>query len=95
MRRSIGLSLVVALVALVLVGCGQSARDAEEGDGLHSTVPAVVGMNVFDAREELERAGYELGEVTPSGARGEVISQSPTAGYSAPRGEAVDLVVGE
>lgn len=94
MRRQLMLAIVALAVATSLAGCAQ-ADDPGSGDGLHSTVPDVTGMTVEEATDELESAGYSVGAVKPEGATGEVARQQPRAGYSAPRGEVVDLTVAE
>lgn len=106
MRRYLLVVLAFALVATVVAGCAQSGTDAAGqgdpetstgqpgGDGLHSTVPDVVGLSVDEATTALEDAGYEAA-VTPEGATGEVTGQEPVAGFSAPRGEQVELTVEE
>ena len=88
----VGAALMVAILA---AACAAS-DGAEEGsgDGLHSTVPNVVGMTAFDASQALEEAGYDSPALTgvpseePSGT---VIEQDPVAGTSLARGGIVEL----
>lgn len=65
------------------------------GDG---SVPDVVGMDEEDAREALEAAGFEVGEVTTDESdedEGTVIRQSPGGGEQAEKGTTVDIVVSD
>jgi beta-lactam-binding protein with PASTA domain len=89
------LALVLALVVLIGLASGCAPTGEPSGDGLHSTVPAVVGKPLQEARGELLDAGYEIGEITPrrAAASGVVSAQDPLAGVSAPRGTEIDLVV--
>lgn len=95
MRRYIALAMIVGLLAAMLTGCSQAKDEAGSGDGLHLTVPDLVGMTAAEAAREIERAGYEVGEISPEGGDGEVIEQQPPAGYSAPRGGEVDITVSQ
>jgi serine/threonine-protein kinase len=59
-------------------------------------VPDVVGESEANARSEIEGTGLRVGEVTEEASEeesGTVIEQTPAAGESVDRGEAVDLVV--
>ena len=65
------------------------------GDG---SVPNVVGLDEDEAREALEAADFEVGEVTTAASaedEGTVIRQTPDAGEEAEKGTAVDLVVSD
>ena len=65
------------------------------GDG---SVPDVVGMDEEDAREALEAAGFEVGEVTTDESdedEGTVIRQSQGGGEQAEKGTTVDIVVSD
>ena len=65
------------------------------GDG---SVPNVVGLDEDEAREALEAADFEVGEVTTAASaedEGTVIRQTPGAGEEAEKGTAVDLVVSD
>lgn len=95
MRTPFVACMLIGLLLLPMAGCAQADSDPAQGDGLHASVPNVIGMTVDDATEELESAGYEVGQVRPEGADGEVLEQEPPAGYSAPRGAEVDLVTSQ
>lgn len=89
--------LLVALLALTLSACAPQSTGSGEGDGLHSIVPDVVGLDETDATSALEEAGYVVGEVVTEASAdaepGTVISQDPIASTSAPRESEVDLVI--
>ena len=96
MRAGVILGLAtVLLVAIVASGCSASDEaNGPEGDGLHSTVPNVIGLAVFDASQALEDAGYAspaLTGVASDEPSGTVIDQDPVAGTSLPRGGIVEL----
>jgi len=80
--HGLAIVLAVALVAIVLTGCGAG-------------VPDVTGMQPDDAVRALQDAGYKLGQVSYGSAGGvalgAVISQSPAAGERAEDGAAIDL----
>lgn len=92
-------ALLMLLFAVVLAtGCSGAVGDrGGTGDGLHKTVPRVVGMTQADASSEIMGAGYEVGSVSEkqdAGAeKGTVVSQEPIAGTSLARGSEVNLVV--
>jgi beta-lactam-binding protein with PASTA domain len=85
-RRRIGFAaaLCLALVALVLSGCGPS-------------VPRVVGMRQADAIRTLEEAGYTLGNTSAVATDfvevGEIAAQNPAAGASLKKGKPVSLAI--
>ncbi len=92
------LALTCSLAMILLLGGACTAPTGSgESDGLHVTVPGVVGLEETDARSVLEEAGYVVGEVAvesaPDAEPGTVIEQSPIAAVSAPRGSSVDLVI--
>jgi beta-lactam-binding protein with PASTA domain/tRNA A-37 threonylcarbamoyl transferase component Bud32 len=60
-------------------------------------VPRVVGQQVLDARERLERAGFEVREVRAPSPEdiGEVVDQDPDPGEEANKGSTVELEVSE
>jgi eukaryotic-like serine/threonine-protein kinase len=60
-------------------------------------VPRVVGQQVLEARDRLEKAGFEVREVrAPSPEEiGEVVDQDPNAGEEADKGSTVTLEVSE
>jgi beta-lactam-binding protein with PASTA domain len=69
----------------------QVSRGREQAE-----VPDVVGQSEANARSEIEGAGLRVGKVTEKASEeesGTVIEQTPAAGESVDRGEAVDLVV--
>jgi eukaryotic-like serine/threonine-protein kinase len=69
----------------------QVSRGREQAE-----VPDVVGQSEANARSEIEGAGLRVGKVTEEASEeesGTVIEQTPAAGESVDRGEAVDLVV--
>lgn len=84
------------LLMIIVVGCSAPSSETVEppGDGLHSTVPDVVGMAVSDAAQTLEDAGYASPVLTgapsdePSGT---VVGQDPIAGTSLAREGVVEL----
>ena len=60
-----------------------------------ASVPDVVGLERDDARERLGDAGFEVLAIElDEGEEGEVVSQSPAAGASIPRGSLVLLYLG-
>lgn len=96
-RRPKMMILAVVLLVLgmaVLAGC---SGEQGERDGLHAQVPDVVGQRLQTATDELEAAGYTLGEVTWTDGTdrpdGVVLGQTPVAGTSAARGVPIDLEV--
>lgn len=63
-----------------------------------TTVPDVVGLEEYKARDTIEAAGFAVGEVTTTTAAveeedGKVADQDPDAGNRVLRGSAIDLVV--
>jgi beta-lactam-binding protein with PASTA domain len=60
-------------------------------------VPAVVGRSLGKAKEELQKAGFTVGNVRSRSdedhSEGMILEQSPAANQPAPKGSAVDLVV--
>lgn len=97
LKTTVFVALALAAV-LVVAGC-TSGSGSEGGDGLHSTVPNVIGQPQAEAQTTLQDAGYTVGDVTtkPSTASepGVVLTQEPVAGTSVPRGGEVSLVVAE
>ena len=92
------LAFTLLLSALLVVGCAGASNDpaGSNGEGgLHSIVPNVVGMGADEAGDNLEAAGFVVGDIVPEGADGAVVEQDPPAGYSAPKGDAIDLTVTE
>lgn len=89
--------LLIVMLAWSMTACAPQSSDSGDGDGLHSIVPDVVGLDEAEATAALEDAGYVVGEVTTetsdSSETGTVISQEPIASTSAPRDSEVDLVV--
>jgi beta-lactam-binding protein with PASTA domain len=89
--------LLLVVLALSIAACAPQSSGSGEGDGLHSIVPDVVGLDETEATAALEDAGYVVGGVTTeasdSSEPGTVISQEPIASTSAPRDSEVDLVV--
>jgi beta-lactam-binding protein with PASTA domain len=89
--------LLLVVLSLSMTACAPQSSDSGDGDGLHSIVPDVVGLEESEAAAALEEAGYVIGEVTTeasdSSEQGTVISQEPIASTSAPRDSEVDLVV--
>jgi serine/threonine-protein kinase len=61
------------------------------------TIPAVVGLSLAQAREQIEQLGLMVGatggRVVPGRPEGLVLEQRPSAGTRSPRGGRVDLVV--
>lgn len=91
------LIVTLLLLALSVTACAPETSGTNGGDGLHSIVPDVVGLDEADAATALAEAGYTVGEIStdPSADAepGTVIEQTPIASTSAPRDSAVDLVV--
>jgi serine/threonine-protein kinase len=60
-------------------------------------VPTVVGRSLGKAKEELQKAGFTVGNVRSRSdedhSEGMILEQSPAANQPAPKGSAVDLVV--
>ena len=60
-------------------------------------VPAVTGRSLAKAKEELQKAGFTVGNVRSRSdedhSEGLILEQSPAANQPAPKGSAVDLVV--
>jgi eukaryotic-like serine/threonine-protein kinase len=79
--------LVLALIGLMLFAFSRP----EEVD-----VPKVTGLSLSDARERLDRAGFEQVDVERERSRQDVdtvLRQDPDPGEAAPKAEAVTLVV--
>jgi len=91
------MAVLVSALLIGLVGCGANASTDGEPEGLHATVPNVVGLTIDDAEEALTQAGYVVGQVlenaSGSAAEGTVTSQSPVGGTSLPRDSEVDLTI--
>lgn len=89
--------LVSLLLAgtVLLGGCSRTVDAPRQGEGLHATVPSVVGMELPEAESALEEAGYAVGEVVPgeADASATVATQEPVAGTSVARGGKVDLTL--
>ncbi|MBW6467622.1 MAG: PASTA domain-containing protein [Anaerosomatales bacterium] len=93
--------LVIVLALMLLLsttaGCAPQSSGSGEGDGLHSIVPSVIGLDETAARDALDEAGYVVGEVsvdlTSDAEPGTVIEQDPIASTSLPREAEVDIVV--
>jgi serine/threonine-protein kinase len=60
-------------------------------------VPGVVGRSLAKAKEELQKAGFSVGNTRSRSdedhSDGLILEQTPAAGQQAPKGSAVDLVV--
>ncbi|MBA3304583.1 MAG: Stk1 family PASTA domain-containing Ser/Thr kinase [Thermoleophilaceae bacterium] len=84
--------VILGLLVLALIGLMAFAfTRPEEVD-----VPRVVGQQLTDARERLDRAGFEQVEVERQRSLApldRVLSQDPDPGEAAPKGEQVKLVV--
>jgi serine/threonine-protein kinase len=84
--------VILGLLVLALIGLMAFAfTRPEEVD-----VPRVVGQQLTDARERLDRAGFEQVEVERERSLApldRVLRQDPDAGEAAPKGEAVKLIV--
>jgi serine/threonine-protein kinase len=84
--------VILGLLVLALIGLMAFAfTRPEEVD-----VPRVVGQQLTDARERLDRAGFEQVEVERQRSLApldRVLSQDPDPGETAPKGEQVKLVV--
>jgi serine/threonine-protein kinase len=87
----------IALGLLVLLLAGLLAYLAAGGllAGQMVEVPRVVGRQVLDARERLEKAGFEVRETRAPSPEdiGEVVDQDPNAGEEAEKGSTVTLEV--
>jgi len=95
-RRRLGawlVGLLVVVLAGVLGWLAASALLAPE----RVPVPRVVGKQLFEARQTLERAGFAAREVRVRSERpaGEVVDQDPNPGVRAERGSTVTLEVSE
>jgi len=92
--RLIALALLLTAALVLIVGCSPDQPEVGS-DGLHSTIPALVGKPLAEAKADVRAAGYDVGEVTPARASqsGQVSRQDPVAGTSAARGTKVNLVV--
>lgn len=95
--KRFALLLTIVLLTLPIAACAPQSSGSSEGDGLHSIVPSVVGLDEEAARDALADAGYAVGEVSTrtsdDAEAGTVIEQSPIASTSAPRESEVDLVI--
>lgn len=61
-------------------------------------VPNVLGMTRSEAKQELEKVGLQLGNVSKAASdkpEGEVIKQEPVAGSESPKGSYVNIVISE
>lgn len=96
MKRLVIMLALMLLLATMAACAPQSSGDGE-GDGLHSVVPSVIGLDESAARDALDEAGYAVGEVsvdlTSDAEPGTVIEQDPIASTSLPRDGEVDIVV--
>lgn len=95
-KRLVMLPALLLLVVSV-AACTPESSGTGEGDGLHSIVPDVVGMDEAGARGEIEDAGYAVGSVStvaePEAEPGTVVEQDPIASTSLPREAEVDIVI--
>ena len=88
MKTQIGPMVAVAVLALVVGGCKQTAS---------VSVPDVAGMTLSQASQTVKDAGLAIGtvseETTDDVDEGLVASQSPQAGEQASEGDTVALVL--
>lgn len=91
------LALVIALSVVLLVSVACATTGTGQGDGLHSTIPDIVGLEQTQAEGQLSAKGYTLGDITKGpadgGAFATITKQDPIAGTSAPRGTKVNVTV--
>ena len=96
-----GKGKVVAIVAaiLIIVAAAAFAATSMLGGEQGTTVPSVLGMTEEKARETLEEAGYELGEVgqdySNEYGEGQVCDQSPDEGRALAEGGTVDIWISQ
>jgi beta-lactam-binding protein with PASTA domain len=94
-RLVIVLSLLLSVVSVA--ACAPESSGTGEGDGLHSIVPDVVGLDETEARSEIEDAGYTVGRVTteaePAAEPGTVVKQDPIASTSLPLEAEVNIIL--
>ena len=96
-----GKGKVVAIVAaiLIIVAAAAFAATSMLGGEQGATVPSVLGMTEEKARETLEEAGYELGEVgqdySNEYGEGQVCDQSPDEGRALAEGGTVDIWISQ
>ena len=106
-----GKGKVVAIVAaiLIIVAAAAFAATSMLGGEQGTTVPSVLGMTEEKARETLEEAGYELGEVgqdysneygegqvcDQSPDEGRALAQSPDEGRALAEGGTVDIWISQ
>lgn len=93
----LGVAATLGLIALVFYLGLHEPRQPNTGRGAGEvTVPDLVGLEVPEARQVLDRAGLELGDVEEGGSgppEGEILAQSPAPDATAERGGAVDVTV--
>ena len=96
-----GKGKVVAIVVaiLIIVAAAAFAATSMLGGEQGATVPSVLGMTEEKARETLEEAGYELGEVgqdySNEYGEGQVCDQSPDEGRALAEGGTVDIWISQ
>lgn len=93
-KKVIGIIVaVVAVIAIAAIAAFAIMGNSEKG----SPVPNVVNKTLDQATQELQAAGFQVGDVTErsdnSIAEGNVVSQDPTAGTNRAEGSRVNLVV--
>jgi serine/threonine-protein kinase len=87
--------LILLLAVGALIGYAFWREQDEEAEADRTVVPAVVGLQEEDAREELEEAGLEadVERRESSEPEGVVVDQDPEAGAQVAEGQDVRLVV--
>ena len=89
--------IVLALAVLLLAGLLAYLAASGLLAGEKVEVPRVIGKQVLDARERLEKAGFEVRESRAPSPEdiGEVVDQDPDAGEEADKGSTVTLEVSQ
>ncbi|MEE0845980.1 MAG: Stk1 family PASTA domain-containing Ser/Thr kinase [Eggerthellaceae bacterium] len=84
---------IVAVIAIIAIAAFALGGNVGTGD----PVPNVVNKTLDEATQELQEAGFQVGDVTERSdnniAEGNVIQQDPTAGSKREQGTRVNLVV--
>ncbi|HVF04407.1 MAG TPA: Stk1 family PASTA domain-containing Ser/Thr kinase [Frankiaceae bacterium] len=96
-RRAAAYALLALATIAVFIGSLLLVRSLFNDGGGALRVPDVRGEQVNRAQQVITEAGFTVGEVTqefhPTAAVGIVVNQDPLSGFSARRGDAINLTV--